>query len=233
MELTRLFTNVLDIDNISLMNAEEVDSKDLKEMLLPGLSEEARSPLFVGPSEVDGELLVILPFSFTKSMTWELTHLLVKANHPPSPNSFPPRSVAIIPNATNVTFSDFDDAPAVEVALEDRGGGAYLVPLEQFRSRGLFRRVTALALRFSVAAAAASPALEPASAGAGGTDPEPQVFFNDLALFGVPGERASSGPYRGSMWDDRANLIVSPVLNKRRWGEEAASAGDEEEAEEA
>mmetsp|Transcript_56637 Transcript_56637/g.164259 ORF Transcript_56637/g.164259 Transcript_56637/m.164259 type:complete len:172 (-) Transcript_56637:45-560(-) len=60
-------------------------------------------------------------------------------------------------------------------------------------------------------------------------DDDAQVFFNDMALFGVPGDTAATvGTRRSAMYDERANLIVSPVL-KSRWGHQT---GDEE-AEEA
>jgi len=85
VEFTRLFTNVLDLDNIELMNADTKDIEHLREMLVPGLSQEPWSPLFIGPSECDGELAFIMPFSFQKSMHWELTHILFRANHPPAP----------------------------------------------------------------------------------------------------------------------------------------------------
>jgi len=219
VELTRLFTNVLDLDHVELMNVDEVDLVDLREMLVPGLREEVRSPLFVGPSECDGELVVRLPFGFRKSMNWELTHLLVRASHPPAPHSHPPRSVALIPNIPSVQFSDFDDPTVTVVQVQPNKNGVLVVPLEQFRSKGTFRRVTTLSLRFSVRGGS-DEEIE---------DPEAQVFFNDLALFGVPGEsgaNAAKGRH-AAMMDERANLIVSPVL-KRRWGEEA---GDDEERE--
>merc|ERR1712150_49015 len=42
---------------------------------------------------------------------------------------------------------------------------------------------------------------------------------------GIPGEKVR----RDRMWDERANLIVSPVLNRRRWGheEEKGEAADD------
>lgn len=213
VELTRLFTNVLDIDNIELMNTDDVDLADLREMLVPGLSQEGRSPLFVGPSQCDGELLLRLPFNFRKSMNWELTHLMIRATHPPAPNSHPPRSVALLPNVPSAQFSDFDDPCVTVVELQDAGSGVFLVPLEQFRSKGIFKRITSLALRFSVS----SPTTQE------DVDMHTQVYFNDLALFGIPGESSSSSSHhRNWMMDERANLIVSPVLNRRRWGEEVA-----------
>lgn len=214
VELTRLFTNVLDIDNIEVMNTDEVDLADLRDMLVPGLSPEPRAPLFVGPSSCDGELLVRLPFNFRKAMNWELTHILVQATHPPAPHSCPPRSVALLPNVTSAQFNDFDDPSITAIDTLDMGSGIFLVPLEQFRCKGTFRRVTSLALRFS---ALSSPSPEDAN-------PDIQVYFNGLALFGLPGENASgAGHGRNSMMDERANLIVSPVLGRKRWGEAEAT----------
>jgi len=223
IELTRMFTNVLDVDNIELLNTDEADLADLKEMLVPGLTQEPRSPLFVGPSECDGELLLQLPFSFKKAMSWELTHVLVRASHPPAPHSYPPRSVALIVNVTSTSFSDFDDPTVLSVQLQDLGNGVLVAPLEQFRSKGTFRRVTSLSLRFSVVAATADGAEAEAH-----EDERAQVFFNDLAIFGVPAE---SGAVRNAMYDERANLIVSPVL-KSKWGEESQEPEEEEKQEE-
>lgn len=227
VELTRLFTNVLDIDQIELLNADEADLGDLKEMLVPGITQEARAPLFVGPSECDGEVLLRLPFNFRKSMSWELTHILLKATHPPAPHSYPPKSIALLPNVPSANFADFEDPTVITVQLQEVSPGVLLVPLEQFRSKGTFRRVTSLSLRLSVVGAPSDGALD------AGPDPEAQVYFNDVALFGLPGE-CSAGASRHPMMDDRANLIVSPVLNRRRWGEEAeVEEALEEQVEEA
>jgi hypothetical protein len=215
IEFLRLFTNVLDIDNVELMNASETDISDLREMLVPGLSQEPWSPLFVGPSQCDGEIVLRLPFNFAKSMSWEISHILIRASHPPAPMSYPPRSVGLIANASSVSFSDFEDSKAVSVPLEEVSGGALLARLEPFHMKGTFRRVTSLAVRLSVNVADSvmdeDAVLLPDDA---------QVFFNDIALFGVPGGGGGGAPRRGHMWDDRSNLIVSPVLTKRRWGEE-------------
>jgi len=219
VEFTRLFTNILDIENIELLNTDEADLEDLRELLVPGLNQEARSPFFVGPSQCDGEILIRVPFNFKKSMSWELTHILVQATHPPAPHSFPPRSVALLANAPSATFTDLDDAALVPVQETSRG--VFLIPLEQFRLKGTFKRVTCLTLRFSVA-----PVPSEGNAEDFVLDDDAQVFFNDLALFGVPSDRPTSS---NKMWDDRANLIVSPVLKKRRWGEEVA---EEDEASE-
>jgi hypothetical protein len=222
VEFTRLFTNVLDIDNVELMNVSEEDVAALREMLVPGLTQEPWSPLFVGPSECDGELVLRIPFNFTKSMTWELTHMLFRASHPPAPLSYPPRSVALIPNVTSVSFDDFMEA--VQVPLEEAPGGGLLARLEGFHMKGTFRRVFSLAMRLSLR-----------TVGPDGVvfDPEDlpedaQVFFNDIALFGVPCDKSVR---RSRMWDETANLIVSPVLTKRRWGEEMPGNGEEEEQE--
>lgn len=214
VELTRLFTNVIDLDSVELLNADEEDLADLRDILVPGLTHEARSPLFVGPSHCDGELIVRIPFNFQKAISWELTHILIKATHPPSPGCRAPRSIALLANAPNATFTDFDD-PSCVVRLQDDGKGALLAPLEQFRTKGTFKRVTCLCLRFS------SSSLD----GDDGEEQDLQVFFNDLALFGVPSDvGAPTAPrrYRGT----EADLIVSPVLNRRRWGEEVADEDD-------
>jgi len=215
VEFTRLFTNVLDIDNVELLNVGEEDVESLREMLVPGLSQDPWSPLFVGPSECDGELVLRLPFNFTKSMSWELTHILFRASHPPAPLCYPPRSAALIVNRSSVTFSDFDDADAVVVPLQEIAGGALLAHLEPFHLKGTFRRVISVAIRLSTNMAGASDIEDELPQDA-------QVFFNDIALFGKPGEKV----VRDRMWDDRANLIVSPVLTRRRWGEEISERPD-------
>merc|ERR1712232_630730 len=140
VELTRLFTNVLDVDAFELMNVDDEDTMDLREMLVPGLKKEARSPLFVGPSQCDGELLIRLPFNFPKALSWEFTHLRVRASHPPAPGCVAPRSVALLANTPSATFSDFEDSNAVEVALTRVGDGEFIIPLEQYRIKGTFRR---------------------------------------------------------------------------------------------
>merc|ERR1712129_550966 len=88
---------------------------------------------------------------------------------------------------------------------------------------GTFRRVTFLAIRLSVAAAGQAGADNMAI----GEDPntlpdDAQIFINDIALFGVPGDKVQ----KDRMWDDRADLIVSPVLTRRRWGEEIAAGAE-------
>jgi len=219
VELTRLFTNVLDMDNVELLNVDPVDLDDLREMLVPGLSEESRSPLFVGPSECDGEVLMKLPFNFQKAVCWEITHIGLLASHPPTPGSRAPRSIGLLANHPNATFSDFEDPTTVVVPLQDTGGGTFVAPLEQFRARGTFRRVIHLAIRLSVAAADGQ--LE--------DDEEAEVFINGLAVFGFPGEIGASVMRRpGGMYDGRADLIVSPVLTRKRWGEEAEKEGEVE-----
>ncbi|CAE8715875.1 unnamed protein product [Polarella glacialis] len=95
-----------------------------------------RSPLFVGPSQIDGELLIRLPFNFQNYLCWELTHLLVRVTHPPSPGCRPPRSMALLANMPSATFTDFEDSGAAVVPLEDIGNGVLLAPLEQFRMKG-------------------------------------------------------------------------------------------------
>lgn len=218
VEFTRLFTNVLDIDSIDLLNCDEVDLADLREMLVPGLSEEARTPLFVGPSECDGEVVLRLPFNFRKVMSWEISHILLRASHPPAPNCFPPRVAAVLPNVEGVSFQDFDDASVLTIQLTELGGGVFVIPFEQFRAKGTFRRVTSLAIKL---------ALAPPDGEA--MEDDAQLFFNDMALFGLPGDVAAGGPSRrNAMYDERANLIVSPVL-KSRWGHHS----DEGEGEEA
>ena len=50
---------------------EEEDIVACRDMLVPSL-QELTGPLFVGPSLMDGEILVRLPFNFTKAISWEL-----------------------------------------------------------------------------------------------------------------------------------------------------------------
>lgn len=157
-------------------------------------------------------------------MSWEITHLMLRATHPPTPHSYAPRSVALLPNVASTNFSDFEDPTVTTISPREVSPGVFVVPLEQFRSKGTFRRVTSLSLRLSVVAAGQQESEDGAH-----DDSEAQVFINDLALFGLPGE---SGSARSAMMDERANLIVSPVLNRRRWGEEVGDdkpEGDEEE----
>lgn len=219
VEFTRLFTNVVDVENVELMNVDEQDLADFREMLVPGLLQEPWSPLFVGPSACDGEVAVRLPLNFSKSLCWEVTHVLVRACHPPAPQCRAPRSLTLIPNAATVMFSDFDSPTAVSVPLEDTGKGSLLARLEQFNIKGIFKRVTALALRFSITS-------HQQAEGPDDDGEEVQVYFNDIALFGIPSSGAGAA-VRNGMWDERANLIVSPVLVRRRWGEEAADADEE------
>eukprot|EP00927_Polykrikos_kofoidii_P055174 TRINITY_DN49462_c0_g1_i1.p1 TRINITY_DN49462_c0_g1~~TRINITY_DN49462_c0_g1_i1.p1 ORF type:complete len:579 (-),score=81.26 TRINITY_DN49462_c0_g1_i1:67-1731(-) len=221
VELTRLYTNVLDVDNLEILNSDPVDMEDLREMLVPGLSGEARSPLFIGPSECDGELMLRIPFNFQNQICWEITHLIVRASHPPAPGCRPPRSIGILVNRPSATFNDFDDSDAIKIDLRETGDGVFVAQLEQFRVRGTFRRTSNLALRFSACAV--------------GTDNEneEEVFFNDFSIFGLPSDLGVA-KIRDAMYDVRANLIVSPVL----WGTKTEAAatdvddgqqGDEEE----
>lgn len=217
IELTRLFTNILDIDNLELLNTDANDLADVREALSPGLSLEPRSPLFIGPSECDGEFVLRLPFNFQKAMSWEVTHIMIRATHPPAPGCRPPRSLGLLANLPNATFSDFEDptVPVVECEqMPDAEPGIFVASLEPFRLKGTFRRLFCLALRFSTAQAAGADA---------GSDDDvgDEVYINDLALFGLPGEHSKAAG-RGRMYDDRANLIVSPVMGRRRWGEETA-----------
>lgn len=53
-------------------------------------------------------------------------------------------------------------------------------------------------------------------------DDAAETYFNNLAIFGLPGDAGGAATRRGSMYDTRAELIVSPVLNRKRWGEEDA-----------
>merc|ERR1712194_617189 len=226
VELTRLYTNLLDIDMIELMNADEVDLADLKEMLIPGLTKEPRAPLFVGPSDCDGEVLSRLPFNFRKAMCWEITHILIKATHPPAPHAYPPRSVGVLPNVTNADFGDFEDPTALKLPLHEQSPGVFTLNLEQFRAKNTFRRITSLSLWFSTRAAPQDGSSDDGEH----PDPEAQVFFNDIAIFGLPGDAGVLvGTKVNSMMDERANLIVSPVLGRKRWGEEVNDELDEKD----
>eukprot|EP00930_Biecheleria_cincta_P039926 TRINITY_DN27399_c0_g2_i1.p1 TRINITY_DN27399_c0_g2~~TRINITY_DN27399_c0_g2_i1.p1 ORF type:complete len:586 (+),score=106.64 TRINITY_DN27399_c0_g2_i1:26-1759(+) len=209
VELTRMFMNVIDIDSMEVMNVDDEDLLDLREMLVPSIGPEARSPLFLGPSHLDGELLIRLPFNFSKAISWELTHILIHATHPPSPQCVPPKSIGLLPNMPSATFNDFDDSNvAALMNLEAVGSGVFRASLEHLRVKGSFRRVSCLTLRLSAAAL-------------GEESGELQVFINGLAIFGVPGDTGTTATRRNSMNDLRAELIVSPILNRRRWGEEA------------
>lgn len=228
IELTRLFTNVLDVESIELLNTDPDDIDDLREMLVPGL-QEVRSPLFVGPSGCDGEILLKISFAFQRAMCWEVTHFVLRASHPPSHGCRPPRSLGIMPNMPHATFSDFEDPTAIIVPLRESSSGVFVASLEQFRVKGTFKRVLCMSIRLSVASA---PVPSTASGTTGlGTDADraedldhdddDQVYFNDFAVFGLPGDQAASVRPRSFMYDDRADLIVNPQLNRTRWGEEA------------
>eukprot|EP00439_Symbiodinium_sp_Y106_P082659 s85_g22.t1 len=179
VELTRLFMNVIDIDSIEVMNVDDDDVQDCKDMLVPSADQEAKSPLFVGPSQMDGEILLRLPFNFTSAISWEVTHIHVRATHPPAPNCCRPKSLGLLANSPSATFSDFDDSTAVTVNLEDVGNGVFRASLEPFRTKGTFKRITCLAVKVCAAAA-------------GEHEDELQVFFNGLSVFGVPGDVAAS-----------------------------------------
>eukprot|EP00435_Cladocopium_sp_Y103_P002311 s535_g1.t1 len=60
VELTRLFMNVIDIDSVDVLNVDPEDVEDCREMLVPSVQEEdeGKGPLFVGPSLMDGEILL-------------------------------------------------------------------------------------------------------------------------------------------------------------------------------
>ncbi|CAE7541662.1 RNF14, partial [Symbiodinium microadriaticum] len=118
VELTRLFMNVIDIDSVEVMNVDDDDVQDCKDMLVPSADQEAKSPLFVGPSQMDGEILLRLPFNFTSAISWEVTHIHLRATHPPAPNCCRPKSLGLLANSPSATFSDFDDSTAVTVNLE-------------------------------------------------------------------------------------------------------------------
>ncbi|CAE7837358.1 RNF14, partial [Symbiodinium necroappetens] len=153
VELTRLFMNVIDIDSVEVMNVDDDDVQDCKDMLVPSADQEAKSPLFVGPSQMDGEILLRLPFNFTSAISWEVTHIHVRATHPPAPNCCRPKSLGLLANSPSATFSDFDDSTAVTVNLEDMGNGVFRASLEPFRTKGTFKRITCLAVKVCAAAA--------------------------------------------------------------------------------
>ncbi|CAJ1397245.1 unnamed protein product [Effrenium voratum] len=214
VELTRLFMNVIDIDSIEVTNVDPDDVMDCRDMLVPSIDQEAKSPLFVGPSLMDGEILVRLPFSFTSALSWELTHLTLRADHSPAPNCLAPKSLSLLPNLPSAGFSDFEDSNiAASVDLEEVGEGVFRASLEAFRTKGHFKRVNCLTLKVSAARV-------------GEHEEEMQVFFNGISIFGVPGQ-VSSGSRRNFMYDQRAELIVSPALNRRKWGAEVESASQD------
>eukprot|EP00929_Paragymnodinium_shiwhaense_P113503 TRINITY_DN81791_c0_g1_i1.p1 TRINITY_DN81791_c0_g1~~TRINITY_DN81791_c0_g1_i1.p1 ORF type:complete len:544 (-),score=117.75 TRINITY_DN81791_c0_g1_i1:203-1834(-) len=220
VELTHLFTNVLDMEDMEVLNVDQGDLDDLRDMVSPSVgAADSQSPLFVGPSECDGEILLRL--SFNKSISWEITHIAIKASHPPAPGCRPPRSLGVLANSPHASFSDFEDHSATVVPLVDNGKGVFTASLEQFRVKGTFRRVLGLVLRLSVAPAAGEEADD-----AEGLDDE--VYFNGISIFGLPGDVAG-GPKRNSMYDDRAELIVNPAIGSRRWGEEVGATEPLEE----
>eukprot|EP00913_Durusdinium_trenchii_P029366 g27529.t1 len=124
VELTRLFMNVLDIDSVDILNVAPRPNMGAgwkrSQMLVPSVeAPESSTPLFVGPSLMDGEILVRLPFNFTKAISWEVTHLHLHASHAPAPNCVPPKSVGLLANLPSAAFSDFEDSNAAHVELEE------------------------------------------------------------------------------------------------------------------
>eukprot|EP00434_Breviolum_minutum_P012346 symbB.v1.2.010880.t1/scaffold689.1/size246588/11 len=212
VELTRLFMNVIDIDSVDVLNVDAEDVNDCREMLVPSLEEEEadRSPLFVGPSLMDGEILVRLPFNFTKAISWEVTHLHLHASHAPAPNCSPPKSVGLLANLPSASFSDFEDnRVVVRVDLEEISEGLFCASLESYRTRGLFKRVTCLALMVSAS-----------------SEEGKEVFFNGISIFGVPGDVAASS--RRSEDSSTPVLVWFPVLRlewKGRFRLELPNAG--------
>jgi len=206
VELTSIFTNILDVDNISMLNVDDEDLADLKQMLV--VRAEPRFPLFVGPSRCDGELSITLPFNFQRTLSWNISHLRVRATHPPAPMCYPPRYLTIIPNQDSVTFSDFEDPSAVTVPFLDTGG-ILVASLEHLRLKSTFRNVRVLAMRFSLGSQECANA---------------EVFINGLSIFGLPGRCAHTN---ANAQHDSATLIVSPVV-RSRWGEEQAEEDKEE-----
>lgn len=186
---------------------------------MPGLVHKPRSPLFIGASQCDGELLVRVPFN--EALAWELTHIVIRATHPPSPGSRPPRTLGAIPNQPSASFSDFDDPTAPLVEFQDMGDAGFVASFEGFRARGTFKRCTCVAFRLSVK----SPEADDCEAEESDEVVDVQVFINDIALFGLPASGDARAP-RSRMYDRRAELIVSPVFNRRRWGEGDAAKPD-------
>merc|ERR1712166_1219458 len=105
------------------------------------------------------------------------------------------------------SFSDFDEA-APQVEFVKMADGTLVASFEGFRAKGTFKRCSCIVFRFSVRGLDEEEAEEE----------EGEVFFNDMAIFGLPA--AAGAVHRGYMYDPRADLIVSPMLNRKRWGEE-------------
>eukprot|EP00971_Amphidinium_carterae_P317389 6310093-Amphidinium_carterae.1 len=53
---------------------------------------------------------------------------LLIASHPPSAGSHPPRSMALLPNVTTASFSDFDDPTTPTLELQELRAVAQLMP---------------------------------------------------------------------------------------------------------
>lgn len=222
LELTRIFMNVLDLDHVEVLNAPSEDLDVFKQMLVPGVAgNTSQQPLFVGPSECDGEMVLKLPFNFPKGICWEITHLIFRASHPPAPGARPPVIAQVLANRPNASFGDFDDANAANVDLVESEPEAHLVAsLESFRTKGTFRRVTNLTLRISVA-----------------DDDDSEVFFNSISIFGVPSDMGTTVQRRGHGFagaHGEAELIVNPTLKAANWGKEepASQSNARQDAEE-
>lgn len=197
LELTKIFVNVLDLDNLEVLNAPSEDVESFKHMLVPGISQNSLQQVhFVGPSECDGEMILKLPFS--NGFCWEITHLTFGAAHPPAPGAKPPVKVQVLANRPDASFDDFDDGNAANVDLvEDEATRMLMCSLESFRSKGTFRRVMHLALRISVS-----------------EDDDGEVFFNRMCIFGLPGDA------KPAQKGGEVELIVNPTLKAANWGKE-------------
>lgn len=203
LELTKIFVNVLDLDHVEVLNAPTEDAGSFKQMLVPGISQDLnRQVHFVGPSECDGEMILKVPFSFPKALSWEITHVIFGANYPPAPGAMPPVRIQVLANRPDASFDDFHDGNAANVNLvKGEAAGTLIASLESFRSKGTFRRVTYLTLRISVA-----------------EEEDGEVFFNNLCIFGLPSDSESMPTHRNR--GGEADLIVNPMLKAANWGKE-------------
>merc|ERR1712137_767920 len=123
-----------------------------------------------------------------------------------------------------MAFEDFDEegGKAIHVKLEEAAGDCLVAKLEHLSIKRVVSAVTCLALRLTIKGLD-EDAME--------ADEDGQVFINDIALFGVPNTKGTEN--RSAMWTETANLIVSPVLTRRRWGEEEAEPEENPENDEA
>lgn len=227
VELTRVFVNVIDLEGVELLNATPADLADLKRALAPTIT--ASQPPFFMESECDGELLVRLPFAFSDRISWELTHLRIDVSHPPDPRSRPPRSALLLVNQPDASFDDFIDSNAAVLDLREDGKGFLVASLEAWRARGTFKRVVSIALLFLRRRCGGVAMGGEDSDDADGDGDGTEVYFNGIAVFGVPGDKAagSGRVHRRHLGD--VELIVNPEFRRTVQTETAGDAGGDDD----